>query len=118
MLMIRAQVFWGRAEGNTRRVFSKTVREGRSVTRADRGVMMRDRLFLWVWRNEEVTVLPHVWLLSVYSSAFHATPNTYKRKNTETALDNKPCGPHCYQHLVSVCGEFWREWRSLNFEFS
>ncbi|XP_040499794.1 histone-lysine N-methyltransferase EZH2 isoform X11 [Ursus maritimus] len=31
--------------------------------------------------------------------AFHATPNTYKRKNTETALDNKPCGPQCYQHL-------------------
>ncbi|NP_001396760.1 histone-lysine N-methyltransferase EZH2 isoform 9 [Mus musculus] len=30
---------------------------------------------------------------------FHATPNTYKRKNTETALDNKPCGPQCYQHL-------------------
>ncbi|XP_053215777.1 histone-lysine N-methyltransferase EZH2 isoform X8 [Podarcis raffonei] len=30
---------------------------------------------------------------------FHATPNTYKRKNTETAIDNKPCGPHCYQHL-------------------
>ncbi|XP_010137084.1 PREDICTED: histone-lysine N-methyltransferase EZH2 isoform X5 [Buceros rhinoceros silvestris] len=30
---------------------------------------------------------------------FHATPNTYKRKNTEAALDNKPCGPHCYQHL-------------------
>ncbi|KAM6422580.1 histone-lysine N-methyltransferase EZH2 isoform 5-T5 [Rhynochetos jubatus] len=30
---------------------------------------------------------------------FHATPNTYKRKNTETALDNKPCGLHCYQHL-------------------
>uniref|UniRef100_A0A667GSM1 [histone H3]-lysine(27) N-trimethyltransferase n=1 Tax=Lynx canadensis TaxID=61383 RepID=A0A667GSM1_LYNCA len=33
---------------------------------------------------------------------FHATPNTYKRKNTETALDNKPCGPQCYQHLVSL----------------
>uniref|UniRef100_A0A8C8TP26 Histone-lysine N-methyltransferase EZH2 n=1 Tax=Peromyscus maniculatus bairdii TaxID=230844 RepID=A0A8C8TP26_PERMB len=30
---------------------------------------------------------------------FHATPNTYKRKNTETALDNKPCGAQCYQHL-------------------
>uniref|UniRef100_A0A8C8R4Q0 Histone-lysine N-methyltransferase EZH2 n=1 Tax=Pelusios castaneus TaxID=367368 RepID=A0A8C8R4Q0_9SAUR len=30
---------------------------------------------------------------------FHATPNTYKRKNTETAIDNKPCGQHCYQHL-------------------
>ncbi|KAH0627143.1 hypothetical protein JD844_002571 [Phrynosoma platyrhinos] len=30
---------------------------------------------------------------------FHATPNTYKRKNTETAIDNKACGPHCYQHL-------------------
>lgn len=57
-------------------------------------------------------------MLSVYFAAFHATPNTYKRKNTETALDNKPCGPHCYQHLVSMCGGFWREWRSLNFEFS
>ncbi|XP_069397136.1 histone-lysine N-methyltransferase EZH2 isoform X8 [Delphinus delphis] len=33
------------------------------------------------------------------SYSFHATPNTYKRKNTETALDNKPCGPQCYQHL-------------------
>ncbi|CAH7469007.1 Ezh2 [Phodopus roborovskii] len=32
--------------------------------------------------------------------SFHATPNTYKRKNTETALDNKPCGPQCYQHLL------------------
>lgn len=38
--------------------------------------------------------------LFLNSTAFHATPNTYKRKNTETALDNKPCGPHCYQHLV------------------
>lgn len=35
-----------------------------------------------------------------FSIAFHATPNTYKRKNTETAIDNKPCGQHCYQHLV------------------
>ncbi|XP_030059526.1 histone-lysine N-methyltransferase EZH2 isoform X6 [Microcaecilia unicolor] len=30
---------------------------------------------------------------------FHATPNTYKRKNTETAVDGKPCGAHCYQLL-------------------
>ena len=45
----------------------------------------------------------YVWIFYVYFAAFHATPNTYKRKNTETALDNKPCGPQCYQHLVSVC---------------
>ncbi|XP_029445450.1 histone-lysine N-methyltransferase EZH2 isoform X4 [Rhinatrema bivittatum] len=32
---------------------------------------------------------------------FHATPNTYKRKNTETAVDGKPCGAHCYQLLCS-----------------
>ncbi|KAE8597034.1 hypothetical protein XENTR_v10016326 [Xenopus tropicalis] len=30
---------------------------------------------------------------------FHATPNTYKRKNNEAANDGKPCGPHCYQLL-------------------
>uniref|UniRef100_A0A5F4W2Q6 Uncharacterized protein n=1 Tax=Callithrix jacchus TaxID=9483 RepID=A0A5F4W2Q6_CALJA len=33
---------------------------------------------------------------------FHATPNTYKQKNTETALDNKPCGPQRYQRLEGV----------------
>ncbi|XP_045689621.1 histone-lysine N-methyltransferase EZH2 isoform X4 [Phyllostomus hastatus] len=38
-------------------------------------------------------------LARVSARTFHATPNTYKRKNTETALDNKPCGPQCYQHL-------------------
>uniref|UniRef100_H3ANA1 Histone-lysine N-methyltransferase EZH2 n=1 Tax=Latimeria chalumnae TaxID=7897 RepID=H3ANA1_LATCH len=30
---------------------------------------------------------------------FHATPNTYKRKNTETIVETKPCGPECYQYL-------------------
>ncbi|XP_069814484.1 histone-lysine N-methyltransferase EZH2 isoform X1 [Dendropsophus ebraccatus] len=30
---------------------------------------------------------------------FHATPNTYKRKNNEGANDGKPCGPNCYQLL-------------------
>ncbi|XP_040209086.1 histone-lysine N-methyltransferase EZH2 isoform X2 [Rana temporaria] len=30
---------------------------------------------------------------------FHATPNTYKRKNNEAANDGKPCGPNCYQLL-------------------
>ncbi|XP_018124037.1 histone-lysine N-methyltransferase EZH2 isoform X2 [Xenopus laevis] len=30
---------------------------------------------------------------------FHATPNTYKRKNNEAANDGKLCGPYCYQLL-------------------
>ncbi|KAG9475996.1 hypothetical protein GDO78_002852 [Eleutherodactylus coqui] len=30
---------------------------------------------------------------------FHATPNTYKRKNNEGANDGKACGPNCYQLL-------------------
>uniref|UniRef100_A0A8C5MD36 Histone-lysine N-methyltransferase EZH2 n=1 Tax=Leptobrachium leishanense TaxID=445787 RepID=A0A8C5MD36_9ANUR len=53
--------------------------------------------------------LPFVWVGSHLripkeannkdSQAFHATPNTYKRKNNEAANDGKPCGPHCYQLL-------------------
>ncbi|XP_062335445.1 histone-lysine N-methyltransferase EZH2 [Osmerus eperlanus] len=31
---------------------------------------------------------------------FHATPNTYKRKNMENQVDSKPCGLHCYMYLV------------------
>ncbi|XP_028289803.1 histone-lysine N-methyltransferase EZH2 [Gouania willdenowi] len=31
---------------------------------------------------------------------FHATPNTYKRKNLETLVDGKPCGADCYMYLV------------------
>uniref|UniRef100_A0A672Q634 Histone-lysine N-methyltransferase EZH2 n=1 Tax=Sinocyclocheilus grahami TaxID=75366 RepID=A0A672Q634_SINGR len=27
---------------------------------------------------------------------FHATPNTYKRKNMENLVDGKPCGIYCY----------------------
>uniref|UniRef100_A0A671NCY3 Histone-lysine N-methyltransferase EZH2 n=1 Tax=Sinocyclocheilus anshuiensis TaxID=1608454 RepID=A0A671NCY3_9TELE len=27
---------------------------------------------------------------------FHATPNTYKRKNMENLVDSKPCGIYCY----------------------
>ncbi|XP_063778502.1 histone-lysine N-methyltransferase EZH2 isoform X4 [Pseudophryne corroboree] len=38
---------------------------------------------------------------------FHATPNTYKRKNNEGANDGKPCGPHCYQLLPSYCRGSW-----------
>uniref|UniRef100_A0A8C4T559 [histone H3]-lysine(27) N-trimethyltransferase n=1 Tax=Erpetoichthys calabaricus TaxID=27687 RepID=A0A8C4T559_ERPCA len=30
---------------------------------------------------------------------FHATPNTYKRKNLENLVDSKPCGPDCYMYL-------------------
>uniref|UniRef100_A0A8C3G3N6 Histone-lysine N-methyltransferase EZH2 n=1 Tax=Cyclopterus lumpus TaxID=8103 RepID=A0A8C3G3N6_CYCLU len=31
---------------------------------------------------------------------FHATPNTYKRKNLENLVDSKPCGIECYMYLV------------------
>ncbi|XP_062377991.1 histone-lysine N-methyltransferase EZH2 isoform X3 [Sardina pilchardus] len=31
---------------------------------------------------------------------FHATPNTYKRKNMENMVDSKPCGVECYMYLV------------------
>ncbi|XP_057679847.1 histone-lysine N-methyltransferase EZH2 isoform X2 [Corythoichthys intestinalis] len=30
---------------------------------------------------------------------FHATPNTYKRKNLENPEDGKPCGADCYMNL-------------------
>ncbi|XP_077480846.1 histone-lysine N-methyltransferase EZH2 [Stigmatopora argus] len=30
---------------------------------------------------------------------FHATPNTYKRKNLENLEDGKPCGDECYMNL-------------------
>uniref|UniRef100_A0AAQ4RXC1 Histone-lysine N-methyltransferase EZH2 n=1 Tax=Gasterosteus aculeatus aculeatus TaxID=481459 RepID=A0AAQ4RXC1_GASAC len=30
---------------------------------------------------------------------FHATPNTYKRKNLENLVDSKPCGVDCYMYL-------------------
>ncbi|CAH2283168.1 histone-lysine N-methyltransferase EZH2 isoform X5 [Pelobates cultripes] len=53
--------------------------------------------------------LPFVWVGSHLripkeankkdSKAFHATPNTYKRKNNEAANDGKPCGANCYQLL-------------------
>ncbi|CAF90871.1 unnamed protein product, partial [Tetraodon nigroviridis] len=32
-------------------------------------------------------------------SAFHATPNTCKRKNLENLGDRKPCGLDCYMYL-------------------
>ncbi|KAF6719600.1 Histone-lysine N-methyltransferase EZH2 [Oryzias melastigma] len=31
---------------------------------------------------------------------FHATPNTYKRKNLENLVESKPCGMDCYMYLV------------------
>ncbi|XP_051910299.1 histone-lysine N-methyltransferase EZH2 [Hippocampus zosterae] len=31
---------------------------------------------------------------------FHATPNTYKRKNLENLEDSKPCGVDCYMYLL------------------
>ncbi|MBN3275277.1 EZH2 methyltransferase, partial [Polyodon spathula] len=33
---------------------------------------------------------------------FHATPNTYIRKNMENLVDSKPCGLDCYMYLVQV----------------
>lgn len=35
-------------------------------------------------------------------AAFHATPNTYKRKNLENLVDSKPCGLDCYMYLIQV----------------
>ncbi|KAJ8272757.1 hypothetical protein GJAV_G00093080 [Gymnothorax javanicus] len=31
---------------------------------------------------------------------FHATPNTYKRKNMENLVNSKPCGANCYMYLM------------------
>uniref|UniRef100_S4RI70 Histone-lysine N-methyltransferase EZH2 n=1 Tax=Petromyzon marinus TaxID=7757 RepID=S4RI70_PETMA len=31
---------------------------------------------------------------------FHATPNTYKRKNPEVRMETEPCGVECFMHLV------------------
>uniref|UniRef100_A0A4W4GGB0 Histone-lysine N-methyltransferase EZH2 n=1 Tax=Electrophorus electricus TaxID=8005 RepID=A0A4W4GGB0_ELEEL len=36
---------------------------------------------------------------------FHATPNTYKRKNMENTVDSKPCGVDCYMYLDGVVRE-------------
>ncbi|TRY88631.1 hypothetical protein DNTS_028844 [Danionella cerebrum] len=33
---------------------------------------------------------------------FHATPNTYKRKNMENVVDGKPCGIFCYMYMVQA----------------
>uniref|UniRef100_A0A673NI84 Histone-lysine N-methyltransferase EZH2 n=1 Tax=Sinocyclocheilus rhinocerous TaxID=307959 RepID=A0A673NI84_9TELE len=33
---------------------------------------------------------------------FHATPNTYKRKNMENLVDGKPCGIYCYMYMVQA----------------
>lgn len=39
----------------------------------------------------------------LYFSAFHATPNVYKRKNRETKIEPDPCGADCFLWLVC----FW-----------
>ncbi|XP_014012608.1 histone-lysine N-methyltransferase EZH2 isoform X1 [Salmo salar] len=36
----------------------------------------------------------------LHRESFHATPNTYKRKNMENLVDSKPCGDECYMYLV------------------
>uniref|UniRef100_A0A7N8YF52 Histone-lysine N-methyltransferase EZH2 n=1 Tax=Mastacembelus armatus TaxID=205130 RepID=A0A7N8YF52_9TELE len=36
---------------------------------------------------------------------FHATPNTYKRKNLENLVESKPCGIDCYMYLVQVIAD-------------
>ncbi|XP_061110991.1 histone-lysine N-methyltransferase EZH2-like isoform X2 [Conger conger] len=38
--------------------------------------------------------------IHTHSTAFHATPNTYKRKNMENQVNSKPCGASCYMHLI------------------
>uniref|UniRef100_A0A669DMS8 Histone-lysine N-methyltransferase EZH2 n=1 Tax=Oreochromis niloticus TaxID=8128 RepID=A0A669DMS8_ORENI len=37
---------------------------------------------------------------------FHATPNTYKRKNLENLVDKTPCGVDCYMDLDGVMREY------------
>ncbi|XP_070784191.1 histone-lysine N-methyltransferase EZH2 isoform X4 [Enoplosus armatus] len=37
---------------------------------------------------------------------FHATPNTYKRKNLENLVDSKPCGIDCYMYLDGMVTEY------------
>uniref|UniRef100_A0A8C9ZR92 Histone-lysine N-methyltransferase EZH2 n=1 Tax=Sander lucioperca TaxID=283035 RepID=A0A8C9ZR92_SANLU len=37
---------------------------------------------------------------------FHATPNTYKRKNLENQVDTKPCGLDCYMYLDGIVSEY------------
>uniref|UniRef100_A0A3Q3X759 Histone-lysine N-methyltransferase EZH2 n=1 Tax=Mola mola TaxID=94237 RepID=A0A3Q3X759_MOLML len=37
---------------------------------------------------------------------FHATPNTYKRKNLENLVDSKPCGIDCYMCLDGMASEY------------
>lgn len=49
------------------------------------------------WLHHTVFLVLCLWFL-----AFHATPNTYKRKNLENLVDNKPCGINCYMYLVQV----------------
>lgn len=49
--------------------------------------------------------------ITVTFSAFHATPNVYKRKNRETKIEPDPCGADCFLWLVcfSVTLETMRE---------
>uniref|UniRef100_A0A3Q3LGW3 Histone-lysine N-methyltransferase EZH2 n=1 Tax=Mastacembelus armatus TaxID=205130 RepID=A0A3Q3LGW3_9TELE len=37
---------------------------------------------------------------------FHATPNTYKRKNLENLVESKPCGIDCYMYLDGIMREY------------
>lgn len=41
--------------------------------------------------------------LTIIFSAFHATPNVYKRKNRETKIEPDPCGADCFLWLVRFC---------------
>lgn len=36
-----------------------------------------------------------------FHTAFHATPNVYKRKNKEIHIETEPCGENCF--LLQVC---------------
>lgn len=41
--------------------------------------------------------------ITIIFSAFHATPNVYKRKNRETKIEPDPCGADCFLWLVGFC---------------
>lgn len=51
--------------------------------------------------------------ITVIFSAFHATPNVYKRKNRETKIEPDPCGADCFLWLVRFCIAAFATWREV-----
>ncbi|MEQ2199286.1 Histone-lysine N-methyltransferase ezh2, partial [Xenoophorus captivus] len=56
--------------------------------------------------HQKLEILHLAYINGPVLSAFHATPNTYKRKNLENLVNMKPCGLDCYMYLDGMEGEF------------